>query len=65
LIHISRNNATYQCYSLDKDQYEVINHIKGVQIKEKRNILEESARIARGNVKNVKELDVSQYDVIL
>ena len=63
MINLSRKNIGYQCYSLDKDQYEVIDHVKGGVLKEKRNILQESARIARGNVKNVLDLDVTKYDV--
>lgn len=30
----------------------------------RRNVLEESARIARGNVKDISELNIENYDVI-
>ncbi len=63
MINLSRKNIGYQCFSLDKDQYEVIEHTKGAVLKEKRNMLQESGRIARGNVRNVLDLDVNKYDV--
>jgi enhancing lycopene biosynthesis protein 2 len=60
---ISRYNMRYQCFSLDEDQSEVIDHVTGNKINEKRNILKESARIARGNCKDIKELKVNDFSV--
>jgi len=39
--------------------------LTGETLKETRNILIESARIARGNVKDIKELDSQNYDAVL
>jgi len=42
----------------------VVNHLKGSEMKETRNVMTESARIARGNVKPLVELKASDYDVL-
>jgi enhancing lycopene biosynthesis protein 2 len=65
LIAMSKHNIRYQCYSLDKDQYEVVNHLNGEKQSEKRNVLQESARIARGDIKNLQDLQSEKYDVMI
>nr|WP_320117205.1 isoprenoid biosynthesis glyoxalase ElbB [uncultured Marinifilum sp.] len=62
---ISKNGGEYQIFAPDIDQYHVINHITGEEMSEKRNVLVESARIARGNIKNLKEFKAEQFDAIL
>lgn len=62
MLAISQNGHDYQCYAPNKNQHHVINHLTGEEMAETRNILVESARIARGNVKDVKNLDVARYD---
>ncbi|MGQ1910170.1 isoprenoid biosynthesis glyoxalase ElbB [Marinifilum sp. RC60d5] len=62
---ISKNGGEYQIFAPDIDQYHVINHITGEEMSEKRNVLVESARIARGNIKNLKEFKFEEYDAIL
>ena len=51
MLAIARQGATYQLYAPDVDQVHVINHLTGDEMKEKRNVLVEAARIARGNIK--------------
>ena len=41
-----------------------MNHITGEATKEKRNVLTESARIARGNVLDLEIIEVSKYDAL-
>lgn len=65
LLSIERAGASYQCFAPDKDQFHVIDHTTGEPAPEKRNVLVESARIARGNVKPVSELSVDAYDALL
>ena len=43
----------------------MIDHTKGSEMNEKRNVLIESARIARGNVKDLKDLNASDFDTLL
>ncbi len=65
LLSIERAGASYQCFAPDKDQLHVIDHTTGEAAPEKRNVLVESARIARGNVKPVSALSVEAFDALL
>jgi len=47
------------------DQAHVVNHTNGSEINEKRNVLTEAARIARGNIKDLSTIDVKEFDAIL
>lgn len=47
---IHKNGADFQCYAPDIRQHHVLNHITGQEMSEKRNVLIESARIARGKI---------------
>ncbi|MDZ7742499.1 MAG: hypothetical protein U5Q03_12305 [Bacteroidota bacterium] len=48
MLAIKRQGADYQCFAPDIPQHHVINHITGEEMNESRNVLVESARIARG-----------------
>lgn len=47
---IHKNGAEFQCYAPDIKQHHVLNHITGQEMNEQRNVLIESARIARGKI---------------
>ena len=65
LLHISKQGASYQCFAPDTQQTQVINHLKGEETSDKRNVLEESARIARGEIKPLHELNVDEFDALI
>ena len=65
LLHISKQGASYQCFAPDTQQTQVINHLSGEESSEKRNVLQEAARIARGDVKPLSELNVSEFDALI
>ncbi len=65
LLAISKAGAEYQIFAPDIDQYHVVNHITGAEMPEKRNVLIEAARIARGNISPLSELDVHVFDAIV
>lgn len=46
-------------------QMHVVNHCEGKPTEEKRNVLQESARIARGDVTDLAKLDVSAFDAAI
>lgn len=52
-------------FAPNADQMHVVNHCEGKPTEEKRNILQESARIARGEVTDLAELDVSALDAAI
>lgn len=61
LLNIDKEGGDYQCIAPDMQQHHVINHITGEEQNETRNVLVESARIARGNVKNIKEVSATNF----
>jgi len=65
LLAISKLNCDYDIYAPDIEQYHVINHLTGEVMNEKRNVLVESARIARGKIQPLKKLDMTQYDALV
>ncbi|CBY12457.1 unnamed protein product [Oikopleura dioica] len=65
LVALSRHNAQISCFAPDKPQLHAINHCAGAPHEETRNVLQESARIARGKVTDLKELNVEDFDALL
>ncbi|GIU51018.1 glyoxalase [Shewanella sairae] len=66
LLEIARAGASYQCFAPDIAQLHVVNHLTGqVEEAETRNVLVESARIARGEIKAVGELNISEFDALV
>ncbi len=66
LLALSKAGAEAVCMAPNGDQLHVVNHLSGKETPEKRNVLVESARIARGKIrdlKDVKEKDVKEKDV--
>ena len=65
MLAVARQGAQYQCFAPDINQAHVINHLTGEEVQEIRNVLVESARIARGNVKPLSEFKADDYDAII
>ena len=65
LLSIEEIGATAVCISIDKPQHHVINHLNGEEMKESRNMMIESARIARGEVKNILEIQPADIDALV
>jgi enhancing lycopene biosynthesis protein 2 len=66
LLAIKQNNANYQCFSLNLPQEHVTNHLTNEAMPgERRNMLIESARIARGDVKPLEELNFADFDALI
>lgn len=61
---IERHGASWHCFAPNVEQRQVINHINGELMSESRNVLVESARIARGHISDVVELSAQDYDAI-
>jgi len=62
LLAIDKLGASYEIFAPDINQYHVINHLTGEVMNETRNVLIESARIARGKIKPLKDYKASNYD---
>ncbi|MCB2099799.1 MAG: isoprenoid biosynthesis glyoxalase ElbB [Rhodobacterales bacterium] len=65
LLALDRQGAAYQCFAPDVDQAHVVNHLTGEESPESRNVLVESARIARGAVKPLSDYDADAFDAII
>lgn len=65
LYAISKNGGEYEIFAPNINQHHVINHITGEEMPETRNVLIESARIARGNIKDLKEFKAEDFDALL
>jgi enhancing lycopene biosynthesis protein 2 len=65
LLFLDQAGAEIVCMAPDTDQYHVINHLSQEVTDEKRNVLVESARIARGEIKNLKDVRGSDLDGLI
>ena len=65
LLRLDQRGAKVQCFAPDIAQLHVINHLTGEQMPETRNVLVESARIARGEIKDVREARVEDFDALI
>ncbi|WP_192458354.1 isoprenoid biosynthesis glyoxalase ElbB [Musicola keenii] len=65
LLAIDRAGAEAVCFAPDKEQRHVINHLTGATTGEKRNVLEESARIARGKIQPLSVASADQLDALI
>lgn len=62
LLAIKRLGAEYAIFAPDMPQAKVVNHATSQAVAETRNVLVESARIARGSVAPLSAYDASQFD---
>ncbi|MDR0969017.1 MAG: isoprenoid biosynthesis glyoxalase ElbB [Lentimicrobiaceae bacterium] len=65
LLAIDQEGAKYQCFAPDIDQFHVVNHLTGEVTNEKRNVLVEAARIARGDIKPLSEFRAENFDALV
>ena len=62
---IEQQGASWHCFAPNIDQHHVINHLTGKETPETRNVLVEAARIARGNIDDIVNLNAADYDAVL
>lgn len=65
LLALDRAGAQVICFAPDKQQVHVINHLTGEEMPESRNVLLESARIARGHIQPLSQADAGQLDALI
>ncbi|MBV6824721.1 isoprenoid biosynthesis glyoxalase ElbB [Pseudomonas sp. PD9R] len=65
LLRLDQRGAQVQCFAPNIAQLHVINHLTGEEMPESRNVLVESARIARGEVKDIREADAEDFDALI
>ncbi|MCF6764822.1 isoprenoid biosynthesis glyoxalase ElbB [Thiotrichales bacterium 19S3-7] len=66
LLALSREGAQYEGLAPNRLQHHVINHRTQEEVKgDNRNILDESARIMRGNIKPLDAANLDDYDAVI
>ena len=65
MLSIKQHGGTYEIFAPNIYQHHVVDHITGKEMPEKRNVLVESARIARGNIKDLKKFNAKDFDALL
>jgi len=62
LLAIAKHGCRYEIFAPDINQHHVINHHTGEEMDETRNVLVESARIARGKITDLKKFKPDDFD---
>lgn len=65
LLAIVKQGGSYEIFAPDVKMHHVINHITGEEMDENRNVLVESARIARGQIRDLKQFNPASFDGLL
>lgn len=66
LLRLDQLGIGYRCFAPDIDQHHVIDHRSGeVAAGETRNVLTESARLARGEISPLSELSADDFDAVI
>lgn len=65
LLTLSRLKADVEIFAPDISQHHVVDHLSGEETGETRNVLVESARIARGQIKPLDKMKTSAFDALV
>lgn len=65
MLVLELNGAEAVLMAPDMEQAHVINHLTQAEMKEKRNVLVEAARIARGKIKDIKTVKAGDLDALI
>jgi enhancing lycopene biosynthesis protein 2 len=65
LYFLDKQDAEIVCMAPNKDQFDVVDHLAGSPTTEKRSVLMEAARIARGKILDVKTVKADDIDAVI
>lgn len=66
LLRLNQLGADVTCVAPNMEQMHVINHLSGEPVEnESRNVLQEAARIARGEIKDLAAVDAADFDAVI
>ncbi|AWT11596.1 MAG: isoprenoid biosynthesis glyoxalase ElbB [Pseudomonas sp.] len=65
LLRLDQRGVKVQCFAPNIAQMHVINHLTGEEMPESRNVLTESARLARGEIKDLREARAEDFDALI
>lgn len=64
LYAIAKQSASYTIFAPNRDQFHVVDFVTNEVVAERRNMMVEAARIARGAVRPLEELRAEEFDVL-
>ena len=65
MLALDRLGVERLCLAPNIEQRDVVNHLAGEAVSETRNVLVESARIARGEISDLADISVSDIDALI
>jgi enhancing lycopene biosynthesis protein 2 len=65
LLALDRQDANVRIFAPNVPQMHVVNHLSQQPTNETRNVLVESARIARGDIKDLAEANINDFDAVI
>ena len=65
LLAVAREGAEAVCMAPDMEQFHVLNHLTQEEMSQTRNVLVESARIARGEIEDLKDVSAGDLDALI
>ncbi len=65
LLALDQHDSETAIFAPNIPQQHVINHLTGEEAKETRNVLVESARIARGKISDINSLQIDEFDALV
>jgi enhancing lycopene biosynthesis protein 2 len=65
LLAIDKLGSTYTVFAPNDNQYQVINHITKLPVQQTRNMMEEAARISRGEIQELSEYSPADFDAFI
>ncbi len=65
MLAVKEAGHEYICISVDQPQHHVVNHLTGEEMPEQRNMMVESARIARGEVLAIGNVHPADLDAVI
>jgi enhancing lycopene biosynthesis protein 2 len=65
LLELARAGAEAVCMAPDAPQVRVVDHLHGKEAAESRNMLRESARIARGSIRDIREVRAADLEALI
>ena len=65
LIHCDKAGFNVQSFAPNKNQFHSINHMKGEEMTETRNVMVEASRITRGKIQPLSDLKAASFDALI
>ncbi len=65
LLALDRAGVKVSILAPNTNQYHVVDHLSNNELQQSRNILSESARIARGNILPIEDINNSDLDALI